>query len=209
MPLRTQRKYTQNGVEPSASAVRSLFTSLALRRGRDRTLQDKSTLIFQHRHRVRMARVYIETIDARRGDRQKLRGTPVFGCASSTSLEIEICTKSPYSIWAAIHIAIAVRSSSRIFDYTLVSFRCSNAKSFISIYDSCFPPPRSVDVLSSSSDVVVLHFSVAIMHNFHFILFHYSAQRDRKLQDDECVPGKENDESTVSIVFARAVIKIR
>lgn len=114
-----------------------------MRRGLGRTLKDKSTLIFQHWHRVRIARVYIETIDARRGDRQKLRGTPVFGCASSTSLEIEICTNSPYSIWVAIHIAIAVRSSSGIFDYTLVSFRCSNAKSFISIHDSCpTPTPR-------------------------------------------------------------------
>lgn len=143
-----------------------------------RSLEDKSTLIFQHWHRVRIARAQRNNrwmyATARNWEHTSVWLRVEYFIRDWNSYELTLFNLQRYVV-----IVVAAAASS----ITLISFERLNAKSFISIYDLCSPQHRSI-FLSSSS--VELHFFNGnyLYFCFLFILIHYSGQRLEK-QDNE------------------------
>lgn len=125
--------------------------------------------------------------------------TIVFGCASSTSLEIEIRTISPYSICSGTHPHTAIAVAAAASSITRVSFKRSNAKIVdFNICTMIFSPLWPSDIVRffllffifchpRASCVVVFHISMAIIYIYIFFFFQFIIQPSdrRKMQDDE------------------------
>lgn len=141
-----------------------LMVSFMLRRGfLCRSLEDKSTLIFQHWHRVRIARAQRNNrwtnATARNWEHTSVWLRVEYFIRDWNSYELTL-----FNLLRYIVIAAAAAASS----ITLISLKRLNAKSFISIYDLCSPQHRSIFYHHRPLRSI---FSMAIIYIFVFFLF--------------------------------------